>query len=489
MKLNAHYFEQMQFLGLKEFADAESYFHAKLQRLGMNKMQMVSLWKEILTFQQFFSEASLAPLLDEMTLNEFETYASEQVEVARYMPPKELRFSSIRELACFEAYLKTLGKNQGDIALDFAHNSLEEIAENAPQLVEEELEISYKEINQSEAALSVKVQDVWSWKTDPENANLLIAKFPKLQLNEKLPVEEYSQLFDSLDQFTQMQIDQHIRQLLLKENTGWLQAAFDSKSPKVETLMVRMNGQNLPFKGFEISSKKEEFLKELFSLAHKEEPVSLDVCSFDDTHHYQIVSITSKGSPKLVSYQTLKAEKTTEKLLNRFLAQAHKSGPNKDKDFEKVKSKVLSQWLEPLKKQIMKDYVSHKGAEPKYISDSFYCKHRLFKSMRDALEYYQNNQEEKPNLFSFNSFWNVESKHEVLIRHDSNEVEKWQSLQAGEWSSVEIAKDSPEFILLLKKNNVLEQHPMQKQIKNRLKQEMTRSLAVEELKIIELAEF
>ena len=161
LKLNDLCFKQLQFLGLKEFSDSTSYFHAKLNRLGMNKMQMISLWREVLTFQNFLNEAAHSALLDDLTLNDFEQYATEQVEICRYQPPEYLKFNSLNDLGKFEVYLTALGKPKGEIGLDFALKPTQELEKKFPQLVEHSIELEYKEIDVNQAAISVSVQDIW----------------------------------------------------------------------------------------------------------------------------------------------------------------------------------------------------------------------------------------------------------------------------------------------------------------------------------------
>ena len=84
--------------------------------------------------------------------------------------------------------------------------------------------------------------------------------------------------------------------------------------------------------------------------------------------------------------------------------------------------------------------------------------------------------------------WTVRSQKDVFLRHDSSEVNEWLKLNVGDWSDVQVMANIPEFVLLLKKTNVVNQHPMQKQIKNELKSEIVKKLALEELETIEFTQ-
>ena len=485
-KLNEKCFQQLQFLGLKEFPDAESYFYAKLNRLGMNKMQMVSLWREVLTFQNFFNEASHAALLDDLTLEDFEKYASEQVQVCTYMPPEHLRFRSPKDLAQLETYLAALGKPQDQLSLNFELKDFKDIEKENPQLIEQRVEIDYKEVDVHQAAIAVSVQAIWNWKNDPKNCQELLARFPKLKIDEKMTPSEYQACFDDLDYFTQMQIEQHIRQTLLKQDENWLANAFEKVSNKRESFNSRKSGYKLPFKGLEISSKKEKFLHNFFSFSEEEK--SFDPITFDDVHFYQITAVKSIEEPKLVRYEDLLKDKTAEKMLHQALKKEHKKSAFADQEFAKVKDKVLSSYLKPIQGAILKDFVAFTGDNPKQPNDIFYCNYRLYNPMRDALAYYQNSGAENEDAFEFNSFWNIVASTDTLIRHENNTREMDALLETPEnsWSLVELKNRIPVFTHVLSKESKIDDHPMQKQLRSELSSETIKALATELLDQIEL---
>ncbi len=485
-KLNEKCFQQLQFLGLKEFSDAESYFYAKLNRLGMNKVQMVSLWREILTFQNFFNEASHAALLDDLTLEDFEKYASEQVQVCTYMPPEHLRFRSPKDLAQLETYLAALGKPQELLSLNFELNDFKDIEKENPQLIEQRVEIDYKEVDVHQAAISVSVQAIWNWKNDPKNCQELLTRFPKLQIDEKMSPSNYQACFDDLDYFTQMQLDQHIRQTLLKQDENWLANAFEKVPNKNESFYSRKSGYKLPFKGLEISSKKESFLKNFFNFFQEEK--ALDSVTFDDVHFYKISAVKGLEEPKLVRYEDLLKDKTAEKMLQQALKKEHKKSAFKDQEFAKVKDKVLCQYLEPIQSAILKDFTTFSGSDPKQLNEIFYCNYRLYNPMREALAFYKNSDEENDNVFAFNSFWNIYASTDTLIRHQNNTREMDALLDAPEnsWSLVELKNRIPVFTYILSKESKIDDHPMQKQLRSELSSEAIQALATELLDQIEL---
>ena len=489
LKLNDFCFKQLQFLGLKEFSDSTSYFNAKLNRLGMNRMQMISLWREVLTFQNFLNEAAHSALLDDLTLNDFEQYASEQVEVCRYQPPEYLKFKSLNDIAKFEAYLSALGKPAEEIDLNFALKPIEEIGKDFPQLIEQPVEIEYREIDVNQATISVSVQAIWNWKVDPKNCQELVARFPKLKINEKMSPKEYQAGFEDVDYFTQMQVDQHVRQQLLKQDENWLTSALEKTQVKQDAFNARRSGYKLPFKGLELSSKKQKFLKQFFDASdsnHFDEPVT-----FDDVHFYQILSVKLLEKPQLVSYQDLLLDKTAEKMLHQTLTKVHKKGAFSEEDFAKVKDKVLKEYLAPLQKSITEDYTAFSGNAPKHVNDLFYCKYRLHSPMRDALAYYTNQEDVDCEPYVFNSFLKIDSSTEVFVRHQnsSREMEKLMKFAEGEWSSVEFKSCVPVFNQILSKKSKLEDHPMQKQLHAHLSQEAISALATELLDQIELENY
>lgn len=482
MKQNQLHFEQLQYLGLKEFSDPESYFYAKVNRLGMTKMQLISLWREILTFQNYFTEVANAPLLDELTLKSFEDYALEQMEICRYVPPKELTFSSFKELCQLEVYLEALGKNINDLSLNFTVKQIDEIASQSPGLVEEKIEVQYQEVNSHAAALAVKVQDVWSWKLNKDNWLLLMSQFPKLQLDENASEEECIKLFDQLDYFTSMQIDQFVRQTLLKKNQGWVSEAFENAAIKTESVNVRKNGFKMPFKGLELSSKKGPFLTAFFELAYAEKKEPLEPISFDDLNYYRIVTVASKGEPKLVPYAQLIEDKIPEKMLQQRLSKAHKEGPHKEVSFDLVKDQVFEEVFGGLKAAIAQNNGQAYTRNTSLLTEQFYCLHRMDYPMKEALEYLKQNPSES-NTYAFNSLWQLVPNKEILVRHQngSSEFDQLKKVAENEWTDLITKGITCQFIQVLAAPVEVQNHLMQKKVRQKLKKELMESFALEKL--------
>ncbi len=481
MRMNRHHFQQLQFLGLKEFPNEEGYFFAKLERLGMNKMQIISLWREVLTFNHYLNEAAQLALIDDQTFKQFEGYALDQASVCRYSPPKELIFNSLQDVALFEAYLEVLGKPRGQVSLEFEQKKLEKIEDQFPQLVKEPVEVRYKEVSIQKVALGVSVQDVWKWKMDRRNLMTLKGKFPKLEIDDKLSDVHYQRALEDIDYFTGMQIDQFVRQLLLQENTDWKEAAFLKEEERMAELNARKNGAYFPFKGLETSSKKALFLTQFFKKAHQNnEQEPLEVTTFDDVHYYQILAVKSLGKPDLVPYSELLKDKTAHKLLRSTLLKTYAQNDDVKELQAKMWDKYLNKYLEPLKKALKQ------GAKQSFVQgDAFYCQERLREPMHMAYLHYKNNDGETVCLAN-NPSWAVLSQKESLIRHknDSNELDQILSLQEGEWLQVTGQQKVPEFIQLLSKEKVVQERLMQNRLKAELKKELIYNLVDEHLKEI-----
>lgn len=487
MALNEQSFKQLQFLGLKEFNDADSYFHAKLTRLGMNKAQIISLWQEILTFQNILNEAAHTVILDDFTLNGFEQYASEQIELCRYKLPNHLNFKSLTELAKFEAYLTALGKKSDELNLDFITKPIHQIENENPQLIEQKIEIQFKELDLQKAAISISVQDVWNWKFNPANASSLKAKFPKLEIDSKMNPKDYQAAIESVDYFTQIQMDQFVREFLFKKNENWLSEALEKAPMQIQECVARKSGYKLPFKGLEVASNKKQFLTKLFDFDSAEQ-LDQNPITFDNQHYYQVVKVQSIEPPRIVEYKELLLDKTADKLLHQFLSKMHKNSEDKDKDFSKVKEKFLKEFLKPIQKAICDSYDQQFGKQPGQLNDYFYCEYRFFMPMKNALEEYKKIGSLQKELVSFN----IESFSETLIRQENNtqELEELLSLKEGEWTDVQMKDHSLQFAKILRKNDSTEkEHPMQKKLRQELASESIKALAEEFLEQIELKNY
>lgn len=480
MAANRQALKQIQFLGLKDFNDPESYFQAKLLRLGMNKMEMITLWQDVLTMQNLMNEAAQAALLDDLTLENFETFATEKVDLLRFAPAAHLQFKSAEQLAQFENYLQALGKPTSELGLDFALKPLAEIEQESPQLVQQMVEIEYKEVDLQKAALTVSVQDIWKYKSDPKNTHTLKAKFPKIDLDETLDPQAFQAQLEKIDGFTEMQIDGYIRELLLKQQSNWLELAFEKQSPVTDEVMVRKSGYRLPFKGIETAKDKEIFLTRLFN--EDIDKLSKKPISFDDKHYYQILTVKLKDEPKLVDYQELVQDKTAQKMLHKKLAAQHKNGADSQKDFSKVQAQLIQEFLKPIQGAILEDYVGHLGHKPPHLTDSFYCQYRLFSVMRQALEDKKLSKETE--LVAFKMNVNTEN----LVRSESNtqELDELLKLNEQHFTDVSIKGYGPEFIQLVTKGNDMQEHPMQKAIRQKLAKEAIRALGKELLEMIDL---
>ncbi len=469
MSLNEQNFMRIKSLGVKDFEDSQAYLEAKLKHLGMNRMQMVSIWKDLLLFRRFFQEAGTSVVLDSYALEPFEHYAAEQMKVARFSLPEDLQFHSMKDLMQFEVYLEALGKPLNQLALAFEMGSLESISNKYPQLVERPLEVQYKKVTLANAALNIKVQDIWNWKLDPNNYQALANQFPKLRHQGELDLEDYQDLLEHLDTATQMQMDQFVREILLKENTDWLEKAFSIAEIVKEELSPRKNGQGLPFKGLEVSSKKELFLDNLFKSIDQEE-LGMESITFNEQDYYQVVAVSAREDERLVSFQQLKEDRTLEKLL----AKRSKKGSTNSQN------KLEKELFEPLKREIRNDYLSLHKESSNELTNDFYCKYRMYYPMRLALEFMKDHSKLNEN-YAFNSLWTLRESPHTYIRYLENkqEMEALLPLKEGHWTSVKPSENDLIFTQILSHPKTNHSHMMQKQIKNRVNRELKQAIAFE----------
>ncbi len=466
LSLNEQNFMRIKSLGVKDFENSQEYLEAKLKYLGMNRMQMISHWKDLLLFRRFFQEAGTSVVLDSHALEPFEHYASEQMKVARFSLPEDLQFHSMKDLMQFEVYLEALGKPLNQLALAFEMDSLESISNKYPQLVERPLEIQYKKVSLANAALNIKVQDIWNWKLNPINYQTLANQFPKLKHQGELNQEDYQDFLEHLDTATQMQMDQFVREILLKENTDWLEKAFSIANVVKEELSPRKNGQGLPFKGLEVSSKKELFLDNFFKSIDQEE-LDMEPITFNEQDYYQIVAVSAREDEQLVAFQQLKEDRTLDKLLAK---RSKKASSNKlEKDL-----------FEPLKREIRNDYLSlHKETNNEFTND-FYCKYRMYYPMRLALEFMKDHSKSNTS-YSFNSLWTLRENQHTYVRYleDKGEMEALLPLKEGHWTAVIPSENNLIFTQILSHPKTNHSHMMQKHIKNRVNKELKQAIAFE----------
>lgn len=481
MKLNELNFMKIKALGVEDFTDSQAYFDTKLRHLGFNKVQMISLWKELLIFRRFFQESGNAALLDSFALKNFEQHASQKVKVNQYSLPKPLQCKTLQDLMELEVYLEALGKPLNQLSLEFKMKELDKVAAETPQLVEQPVLIQYKEVDLSTVALAVKVQDIWKWKLDPQNYKTLIQKFPKLGLSGSPGSEAFQESLENLDALTNLQIDQYVREVLLKENTDWLDKAFSSTEAKQSEVLVSRNGKGLPFKNLELSSKKEAFLKEFFSANEKKEYASFSQpFTFDDQHYYQVLVTSNQGPEKLVDFEKLKGEYVLQKLLYKRLNQYSDKELKAGKNLSSVQKKWANQLFEPLKKEIIKEYLVVHKEDSRDFSDQFYCQYRFHDSMRKALDFLKENSKVNEQ-YTFNNLWTLEASPHTYVRYLSSEpvMESLLSLKEGQWTPVNAFNNRLEFSHVLQLNKPDSSHVMQKKMKKKINQELKRAMARE----------
>lgn len=474
MAQNKQNFMRIKSLGIRDIQDEEAYFNMKLARLGMDKVQMISLWKDLLLFRRFFEEASNSALLDTKTLAQFESQASQTKALKKFYPPRELQFSSLRDLAHLEVYLEALGKPLHQLDLKFKQKPIEEIAKVHPQFVQQELEITFKETSVRKAALNIKAGEIWEYKLDPQNFERLSAQFPPLLDFIPKVDADYQDKMEQLPSHLTAQIDYYIKEQLLEKKEDWKTQALSYSEPKTLKVFMKMNGHGLPFEGIEVSDAREEFLSQLFQIDPKK------IFSFDEEHFYQVEKIESLSAPQLVAYETLKNQRVLDKMLLRKLQALHTGETEVERLSKTAQEKLIGQFVEPLQEAILKDYLScHKKTDHEVDTD-FYCAYRLYNPMRAALNYLKDHAKDE-DQYAFNSIWTLKGGEQTCIRYlaDQDEVDHYLSLKEGQWSAIHNDGGVLSFAHALKASKTPYDHPMQKQMKRKIKQELTEALALE----------
>lgn len=367
-------------------------------------------------------------MMDTLTFAPFEEYATEKVTFEVSQLPKALQLKDFREVMQLETYLEALGKPLYQLSLAFPMKEIAEVEKEHPELIQKEMMIRFKEVNSGIAALSIPIQEVWSWKIDKKNYELILQKFPKISLDKKLCEEEYTRAIEELDPLTARALDSLARKKILGKKAGWLQASLEKAEEISKEISVRKNGKGLPFQGLEGSSKKSRFMEALFTAnsGALQKPIS-----FDDVITYQILSVEEKGKASILSFEEARLDGTAEKLLKKRLKAFHKEGSWKEEDFEKVQQKVTKDFFGPCKEKIRQDYVAIHPEDSQTFPESFYTRYRFYLPMREAAE---------GSLTAWNGLWNLEIAKEEATRYQPNveDFDMLLSLQEGEKSPVHL---------------------------------------------------
>lgn len=474
-------FSRIKALGVEDFQNSDDYFNAKLRHLGMNRVQLISLWKELLIFRRFFQESGNAAILDSLAFSKFEQVATEKIRANQYTLPPSLHSASFEDLMKMEVYLEALGKPLNQLSLNFKRKECEEVAASYPQLVETPYQLQYKEINLTSAALSIRVQDIWNWKLDPQNYSTLSERFPELKLAGEPNSELFQTHLENLDALTANRVDQFVREFLFKGNKEWLEKAFMMADSKIEEVCVRPNGQGLPFKGLELFDQKENFLSDLSNYERSNEQRGDNLpFTFDQHHYYQILALDKMGPMRLVALEKLKQEHQLDKMLHKKLNEYLGHETKFQRGLTSAQKKVALKLFNPLKEHIVAEFLTtHKESEQEF-SEAFYCQYRFYHEMQAALNFMKENGK-TGEKYSFNGLWTLEESSQTLVRYLAPQkvMEDLLPLSEGQWSAVNLYGEDLEFYHVFEKLQNNGRHVMQREYKNQIGVELKKARAQE----------
>lgn len=155
-----------------------SYFHF----LGTEEEEFLRVYREILLCKRAFLQLEGGVAFDYHPLQEFFSMGRDTTSIEIVRLPAEYRFTTAQDLEAFETYIELVGTpTRHCLDVPRAFLPVAQVKSKEPKLVGRRFILTYKMIKLDELEARVPMTEVYQWQQDPENFQLLLQKFPKIE--------------------------------------------------------------------------------------------------------------------------------------------------------------------------------------------------------------------------------------------------------------------------------------------------------------------
>jgi hypothetical protein len=427
----------------------DEYTQQQLRMMGMDQTKAVKLWRQVLLFRRLFQDFGNASLVDPQLYNQFYGFAKETVEGDSYRLPVQLRIRSFRDLQKLETYLNAVSQRPQEgkelLNLPKTYLSVEEVAKQAPELVQKTYKVQLAEVDKKSLQTRVTIKDTWAWEVDDKNWETLKKEFPTLGVKDAKTRDARFAALDALDPGTRSKVDAFARAAIVDAHPEWLNDALKNAKSEEITFGLRRKGGPLPLIGFEDHQK---LAKQLDVQDH------FDRLTGDNQHFYVVNVIERAPQEEVIAYAVAANDGTldamTAALLEKAYPQVREKSPELYKQATKewrplneVSDQVAQHYFAPILDAIKQDLPKEKQNESLNAESlaalRFYrhlatIRDQIQKNPNAAAEWVTTTVETKPSLKEQWKLIKEEGKFERGGR--SSDTESLFSLAVNGWSDV-----------------------------------------------------
>ncbi len=393
------------------------------------------LWQKVMEFALYSASVGRSVLVDPLICAQFASYAQESVQVDLYALPEELQIQTF-----FDVLKAKLYDEIQTIPLAF-------VEKKYPELIEEGLELVYRETSRQELAAEVSLKQMWQWQMEDEGWAVLVDKKGLPYIADK--TERFAYL-ESMDAKKRLEVDECAQVHML--GVDRIDRALRDAEEKRIVWGLRRAG----LAGLKDLHVGEDIvpLVRLASLDGEEENEAaraLHRFSSDGMHFYKISVVGRCRDKQLVSFAQSVRDGSLDAALHRKLKEAYpevrKKYPSSFKEdngqwrsFEEVEEVVGRYVYADFLRTLLPEEPARLEAYAYAYQLAFLNKVRELVKKGEAGPYTE-------------GFWHIEKKEKVVTRSKglSPAEERFLELAEGELSPVEKGStESPCFAKIIR---------------------------------------
>lgn len=334
-------FQALKSQKMMPFATSQAYMNDLIRRMGLEPKRVVKIWQKVMLFRRLFADVANIQIVDSKTSEPFFNYADQMVEGTIYRLPEALRFNEFKDLYFFETYLAmTSGKKPGDLTLPKTAKSIEQLKQEAPELLQKRYLVEVKQASVKDQESRITLRDTLAWQA--AHYSDLQKEFPDLGIKPATTLEAKLEAIDQLDDKMRAKVDQYARLKIVAEHPEWMKEALAQAEPQLGLIVVALKGGKDPLPGI---GDREAFMEKL------DKSDTVDSYSQDPKYVYSLKVKDRSPAFEVMNYE--EAETVMPELAKRLLEPYYTK--NKEafkKSYEESQNDVAAQYYADLLKAI-----------------------------------------------------------------------------------------------------------------------------------------
>jgi hypothetical protein len=344
-------------------------------------------------FRCFFQDIGNSVLIDPLPFQHFQQYARSGLKLDLYELPSHLQFKSLLDIGKLHIYLEAISPDYSQNKPLFPSRNLisvEQLEKRVPQLIEQQIEVEYKEVKKKDLIREISLKETWDWEVKDASWELLNKQFAQFLSAQALSSHARHQVLDQLDAKTRLEVDAFAQACMIDQDPERVQAALDRASLRQAQFGLRSIGKLGPFDQIK---NREHFLEQLRTapLDNKETSSFYD-CSEDQGVYYWIHLLSRSDEHTVLNFVQADEDGTLDRMLEKRLEEAYPEIRRKNrayfqrsdgtwKPLKEVKEKVCKLFFPGLFKAIEDSQPGLAGlflAKEMEVPSSFYTQYCFY---------------------------------------------------------------------------------------------------------------